>query len=139
MAEFERSRVIDVPRETVFAVANDPDRLAEWLPEGVDVEPHDDGTVTATGEVVPDAPRDGLLGGSPDQLRMEWGSRGDGRYAGWLQVMEAGPQRSEAVIHLSFLGDQPQAHFGTEDDRVVGMLDEALDRLADLATARADA
>ncbi|MDP9431401.1 MAG: SRPBCC family protein [Actinomycetota bacterium] len=135
MSEFEASRPIAAPRDAVFAVAADPANLSRWVPGEVHVEPVADNVVRADGPLVPDAPREGVTGASEQQYRVEWGSRGDGRYAGWLQVYESGDDASEATVHLSFLGDQPQAHGGAAAADVERMLHEALDRLADVVTS----
>lgn len=129
--EFEASRVLPVPREQAFAVASDLDHLDRWMPPGVHVEPVAPNVVTADGPLVPESPQEGVTGASPDQYRLEWGSRGDGRYAGWLQLAEQGQGECEATLHLSFLGDQEQAHGGRAADEVERMLAESLDRLAD--------
>lgn len=43
---------------------------------------------------------------SDPQRRVEWGSRGDGSYAGWLQAYATGtgPDECEVVIHLARSG-----------------------------------
>jgi uncharacterized protein YndB with AHSA1/START domain len=126
MAEFEAERGMPADAETVFAVASDLDRLPQWLPEPVNVRPAGDGEVHA--EVPPrGVHEDGLVRVSPDQLRVEWGHAPD--YAGWLQVEHADGGRSNVLLHLSFLGHQPETHRGPAADEVRGWLDEALARL----------
>jgi hypothetical protein len=63
----------------------------------------------------------------PEQLRVEWGHAPD--YAGWLQVEHADPGRSSVVLHLSFLGDQPETHGGAPAEEVRRWLDDSLGRL----------
>lgn len=135
MSEFEASRVISAPRDAVFAVAADASRLGEWVPGEVHVEPVGDGVVRADGPAVPHAPQEGVTGAARDQMRVEWGDRGDGTYAGWLQLHEQGQGECEAVLHLSFLGDQAQTHGGAAARDLERMLAESLDRLAGLARA----
>lgn len=137
MAEFERALGMPAPREIVFDLASDPTLRADWMPHGLSLrgdEPGDETTqqVTAEGPLVPDAPRDGFVDASPDQLRLEWASRGDGRYSGWLQVADEGAGASEATIHLSFLGDQAQTHGGQAAQEVEDMLGQSLERLRSL-------
>ncbi len=132
MSEYEATRTIGAPPDEVFRVAADLSQLDRWLPAGVHVEVLADNVVRADGEAVPGSPREGLAGSSEGQRRVEWGSRGDGRYAGWLQVHDEGQLGSDVTLHLSFLGDQPQAHGGAAADGVEQMMRESLDRLAQL-------
>jgi uncharacterized protein YndB with AHSA1/START domain len=133
MAEFEAERGMPADAQTVFAVASDLERLPQWLPEPVDVRPTGDGEVHA--EVPPrGVVEDGLVRVSPDQLRVEWGHAPD--YAGWLQVEHADPDRSSVLLHLSFLGDQPETHGGRAAAEVRTWLDDALARLEGLVRGR---
>lgn len=131
MAEFERERALPATAEDAFAVAADLDALDRWLPHGVSVT-HDDGR--AVSAHVEAASREvdaaGLARARPEQRRLEWGSRDTPDYAGWLQVEHAGEGRSSAVLHLSFLGDQPENHGGRAAREVEAAMDEALDKLA---------
>jgi uncharacterized protein YndB with AHSA1/START domain len=126
MAEFEAQRGMPADAQTVFTVVSDLDRLPKWLPGPVDVHP------TGDGEVHADVERrgvdsDGLVRVRDEQLRVEWGKAPD--YAGWLQVEHANPGHSSVVLHLSFLGDQPETHGGAPADEVQQWLDDGLARL----------
>jgi hypothetical protein len=104
MAEFEAERRMPADAEQVFAIVGDLDRLAEWMPAPIGVR--------------------------PEQLRLEWGSEGSPDYAGWLQVEHAEAGHSSVLMHLSFLGDQPEARrHGSAADEVRQWLDDALSRL----------
>ena len=112
----------------VFAVVSDLERLSEWLPEAVRVRPSGEDTVHA--EVPPrSVDAEGLVDVRPDQLRVEWGSEATPDYSGWLQVMHAGDDHSSVLLHLSFLGHQPETHGGRAPQQVNVWLAEALDRL----------
>ena len=102
--------------DTVFAVVSDLDRLSEWMPGPVDVQPSGEG--------------EGTVQVRPEQLRVEWGHAPD--YAGWLQVEHAAPGRSSVVLHLSFLGHQPETHGGKAAGEERQGLDDGLTRLARL-------
>jgi uncharacterized protein YndB with AHSA1/START domain len=132
MAEFEAERGIPAAAERVFAVVSDLDRLPDWLPSPVTVRP------TSEGEVHADVPErgveaEGTVQVQPDQLRVEWGHAPD--YAGWLQVQHAEADRSTVLLHLSFLGDQPETHGGAPADEVRHWLDDALTRLERVVTS----
>jgi uncharacterized protein YndB with AHSA1/START domain len=133
MAEFEAERRMPADAQTVFSVASDLERLPQWLPEPVDVRPTGDGEVHAE---VPQrgVDQDGLVRVSPDQLRVEWGHAPD--YAGYLQVEHAEQGHSSVLLHLSFLGEQPETHGGRAADEVRTWLDDALTRLEGLVTNR---
>jgi uncharacterized protein YndB with AHSA1/START domain len=136
MTEFEAERAMPAAAETVFAVASDLDRLTEWLPDPVTVRPTGDGEVHAAVE-----PRDvdtrGLVRVRPEQLRVEWGSEDSPDYAGWMQVMGSDPDRSSVVLHLSFLGHQPETADGAAAEEVRRWLDDGLARLERLVGAGA--
>ena len=135
MAEFEAERRMPADAEAVFAIVGDLDRLPEWMPEPIGVRPTGDGADGTTQEVHADVePRDvhadGLVRVRPEQLRVEWGSEDSPDYAGWLQVQHAEPQHSSVLLHLSFLGDQPETRsHGHAADEVRQWLDDALARL----------
>ena len=114
--------------ERVFAVVSDLDRLPGWLPSPVDVRQTGDGEVHADVSERGDA--EGTVRVRPEQLRVEWGHAPD--YAGWLQVEHADGDRSSVVLHLSFLGDQPETHGGAPAADVRRWLDDALTRLESL-------
>jgi uncharacterized protein YndB with AHSA1/START domain len=131
MAEFETERGMTADAERVFAVVSDLDQLSAWLPAPVDVRP------TGDGEVHADVPErgveaEGTVRVQAEQLRVEWGHAPD--YAGWLQVEHADPGRSSVVLHLSFLGDQPETHGGAPAEEVQRWLDDALTRLERLVS-----
>jgi uncharacterized protein YndB with AHSA1/START domain len=129
MAEFEAERRMPADAQAVFAIVGDLDRLPEWMPEPIGVRPTGDGEVHA--DVEPrNVHADGLVGVRPEQLRVEWGSEETPDYAGWLQVEHAEEGHSSVVLHLSFLGDQPETReHGHARDEVQDWLDEALTRL----------
>jgi len=134
MAEFEAERGIPATAEQVFAVVSDLDRLPEWLPAPVDVRS------TGAGEVHADVPErgvdaEGTVQVRPEQLRVEWAHAP--AYAGWLQVEHAEGTRSTVLLHLSFLGDQPETHGGTPAADVRQWLDDALARLERVVTTTA--
>ena len=132
MSEFEASLRVPVAPDTLFAVASDPDRVASWVPVVDAAEPAGPDVLAVRGDV---GGREALWRAQADQRRVEWGSRGEGSYAGWLQVYESGTRSDECevVVHLSFLGDQPAAHGGRAAASVDDDLQQALHRLADLA------
>jgi hypothetical protein len=113
-------------------VVSDLDRLPDWMPSPVAVRPTGEGEVHAD---VPDrgVEAEGTVRVRPEQLRVEWGHAPD--YAGWLQVAHAESDRSTVLLHLSFLGDQPETHGGAPADEVRRWLEDALARLEHVVTS----
>jgi hypothetical protein len=132
MSEYERSRTMPALPEIVFDEASDLDRgLDTWLPQDLHVQVERPPAVSVhedrTGEDV-----QALMRTEKDQLRMEWGTRDDGRYTGWLQVAGIGSGASEVTIHLSFFEESRTP----PSETVERALDASLQRLADLVGAR---
>ncbi|MER7212900.1 SRPBCC family protein [Streptosporangium sp. NPDC020072] len=126
MSEHERSRRISASAEQVFDRASDLDSIDRWLPRDLHVRPDDLPAVTVHEDETGRDAR-GLFQAERDQLRMEWGTRDDDSYAGWLQVAGISPQESEVTVHLSFFEEEhpPPGEY------VERALDESLARLAE--------
>ncbi|MGW1911727.1 SRPBCC family protein [Streptomyces sp. NPDC002076] len=118
MTEYEWSRTMPAQPEQVFDQASNLGQLDAWLPAALHVEAEEPPAVTVHED------RSGqdmaaLLRARPDQMRLEWGTREQGSYTGWLQVSGIGSGASEVTVHLSFFdpGDDPgeQAVFDALD------------------------
>lgn len=133
MSEHERSRTIPAPPQTVFDQANDLDGLHHWLPQDLHIRPEVLPAVTVHEDSTGRDAR-ALLQTDPEHLRIEWGTRDDSRYTGWLQVTDSGDATSQATIHLSFHADD---HTPADDD-IDRTLDESLRHLADQIRPRTD-
>ncbi|MFJ4675457.1 MULTISPECIES: SRPBCC family protein [unclassified Kitasatospora] len=133
MTEYERSRTMPALPEPVFDEATDPARLDAWMPRDLHVRVDDPPAVTVHEDRSGTEER-GLLRTRQDQLRMEWGTRDDGRYAGWLQVAGLDTGTSQVTIHLSFFEDGA----GPAPETVERELDESLARLEEQVRLRVD-
>ncbi|WP_052865492.1 SRPBCC family protein [Streptomyces niger] len=133
MSEYERARTMPALPEHVFDQVSDVSRLDAWLPAELHVREEQLPAVTVhedhTGQ---DA--SALFRAEKDQQRVEWGTREDGSYAGWLQVSGIGSGASEVTIHLSFF---EEAHDPGEE-AVHAALDRSLERLAEQVRLRVD-
>jgi uncharacterized protein YndB with AHSA1/START domain len=137
--EYEESRRMPAPADVVFDIMSDLDTMQRWLPTTMEVEDAGPDRVHVEGDTGGQHyATDGLFRAEKDQLRMEWGSEGPD-YAGWAQVYHEGDDASEVNLHLSFFGDQPEAHRGTAADRTRQGMQEALQRLEDEVRRRASA
>jgi uncharacterized protein YndB with AHSA1/START domain len=134
--EYEESRGMPADAEIVFDVLADVDAMERWLPTATDVETAGPDRVHVTGGGAGfHYDTEGLFRAQRDQLRIEWGSEGPD-YAGWAQVYHSRAGASEVNLHLSFLGDQPQAHRGRAAEQTRQGMREALDRLAEEVSRR---
>lgn len=129
--EYEKSRMIDAPAETVWAFVSDVENLPRWLVHTREADQPSPGLVHLE-RLAGESPYEleGLVNVSSEQRRLEWGSRETGDYAGWLQVYDSDRGRSEVNLHLSFFADQPEAHAGRFGQEVDDEIDASLDRLA---------
>jgi hypothetical protein len=133
MTEYERSRTMPALPEHVFDQAADVDQLDAWLPQGLHVHAEEPPAVTVhedrTNEDV-----SGLLRAQADQMRLEWGTRDQGGYTGWLQVAGIGTGVSEVTVHLSFFDDSHDPG----EQAVGAALDDSLQRLEEQVRLRVD-
>ncbi|CAM5237862.1 hypothetical protein SVIOM342S_03555 [Streptomyces violaceorubidus] len=88
------------------------------MPRDLHVEPEEPPAVTVH-EDRTDQDTSALPSARPEQMRLEWGTREQGSYAGWLQVAGLDSGASEVTVHLSF--------FDEGHDPVRRTVDEALD------------
>ncbi|MEV7725407.1 SRPBCC family protein [Streptomyces sp. NPDC087917] len=133
MTEYERSRTMPALPEHVFDQAAQVEQMDQWLPEEIRV--HDDGLPAVTvREGGDEAETAALLRARPEQMRLEWGTRQDGAYAGWLQVagLDGGP--SAVTVHLSFFAEDHDPG----EQAVNALLDRSLERLEDQVRLRVD-
>ncbi|MFJ5063366.1 SRPBCC family protein [Streptomyces nigra] len=133
MTEYERSRTMPAQPEHVFDQAAALDRLDSWLPDAVHVEADDPPAVTVH-EDRTDEDTAALLRARPEQMRLEWGTRDDGAYAGWLQVAGIDSGASEVTLHLSFFDERHDPG----ETRVGEALDGSLARLEEQVRLRVD-
>ena len=133
MAEYERSRTMPAQPEHVFDQAANVDQLDAWLPEALHVQPEDPPAVTVH-EDDTDQDTSALLHAERDQMRLEWGTREQGSYAGWLQIAGIGSGASEVTVHLSFFDDSHDPG----EQAVRDALDSSLRRLEEQVRLRVD-
>ncbi|MFK4149222.1 SRPBCC family protein [Streptomyces sp. NPDC004065] len=133
MAEYERSRTMPAQPEQVFDQAANVGQLDAWLPDELHVHAEDPPAVTVH-EDRSHQDTSALLRAERDQMRIEWGTRDQGSYAGWLQVAGIGSGASEVTVHLSFFDDShdPGERAACE------ALDSSLSRLEEQVRLRVD-
>ncbi|MEU6253853.1 SRPBCC family protein [Streptomyces sp. NPDC047043] len=133
MTEYERSRAMPALPEHVFDQAANIGRLDSWLPDALHVHAEAPPAVTVH-EDRTDQDTPALLRSRQDRMRLEWGTRDDGSYTGWLQVEETGSGISEVTVHLSFADDEHDPGETAAQEA----LDRSLERLEEQVRLRVD-
>ena len=132
MTEYERSHTMPAPPEQVFDQAANVGQMGDWLPGELHVRAEELPAVTVH-EDRTDEDTSALLRARREQMRLEWGTRERGGYAGWLQVAGIDSGASEVTVHLSFFdGHDPG------EEQVTGALDDSLRRLERQVRLRVD-
>ena len=133
MTEYERSHTMPAPPEQVFDQAANVGQMGDWLPGELHVRAEELPAVTVH-EDRTDEDTSALLRARRDQMRIEWGTRERGGYAGWLQVAGIDSGASEVTVHLSFFDDRHDPG----EEQVTGALDDSLRRLERQVRLRVD-
>ncbi|MFO1349547.1 MAG: SRPBCC family protein [Gammaproteobacteria bacterium] len=102
MSEYEYSLAVRAAPDEVFQFVSDPDNLARYLPTVHEAKAQPGERLRVKGEAAGHFyDSDGFYHVNADERRMEWGSDGENRYRGWLQVMPTGGD-AQVTVHLSF-------------------------------------
>ena len=133
MTEYERSHTMPAPPEQVFDQAANVGQMGDWLPGELHVRAEELPAVTVH-EDRTDEDTSALLRARRDQMRIEWGTRERGGYAGWLQVAGIDSGASEVTVHLSFFDDRHDPG----EEQATGALDDSLRRLERQVLLRVD-
>ncbi|MFD9720288.1 SRPBCC family protein [Streptomyces sp. NPDC059076] len=133
MTEYERSRTMPALPEHVFDQAADVDRLDAWLPRELHVTAGDLPAVTVH-EDRTDEDTAAVLRVQQEHLRIEWGTREQGGYTGWLRVSEHDGGASEVTVHLAFF----DGSHDPGEQAVEAALDSSLQRLEEQVRLRVD-
>ncbi|WP_049564530.1 SRPBCC family protein [Streptomyces sp. SBT349] len=133
MTEYERSRTMPAQPEHVFDQAADLNQLDAWLPDALHVNAGDPPAVTVH-EDRTDEDTSALFRAQRDQMRLEWGTRDQDSYTGWLQVAGIDGGASEVTVHLSFFDDAHDPGAAAVRDA----LDTSLQRLEEQVRLRVD-
>lgn len=89
--------------EAVFGFVSDVRNLPRYLPTTHHAEPQGPDRVRVRGEAGGHTyDSDGYFRVDASEHRLEWGSDGENRYSGWLEIEEGQAGASEITVHLSF-------------------------------------
>ncbi len=102
MSEFEQSTTVQAAPDAVWEFVSDVRNLPKYLPTTHSAEPQKGERVRVKGEAQGHAyDADGYFRTDQSARRMEWGSDGEMKYSGWLQVAEAGQNASQVTVHIA--------------------------------------
>ena len=131
MPEYERSRVIGAAPEQVFEFLSDVRNLPQYVPTTQHAEPQGPDRVRVQGQARGhryDA--DGFFDRDEGAMRLEWGSDGEMRYRGQLQVEPDGDESSRVTVRLSFDPPKEMAQgMGDPDSKIEEGLEKALESI----------
>lgn len=123
MPEYEHSLAIEASPDAVFAFVSDIANLPKYLPTTHHAEAQGPGRVRVQGKAGGHAyDSDGRFHADPIDHRLEWGSDGENRYLGWLEI-DGVEDECEVTVHLSF---QPKAEQGKRMDEQTGDRDKTI-------------
>jgi ribosome-associated toxin RatA of RatAB toxin-antitoxin module len=104
MSDYEHSTTVNTEPAKVFAFISDVRNLPKYLPTVQSANSQGQDRVRVRGEAGGHSyDSDGYFRANQESMRMEWGSDGENRYSGWIQV--EGPienSASKITVHLSF-------------------------------------
>ncbi|MER3482361.1 MAG: hypothetical protein C4332_03625 [Meiothermus sp.] len=112
--------------------------LPKYLPTTHSAQPQGQDRVQVQGEARGHKyTADGLFHRDQGQNRLDWGSDGEMRYRGWLQVEPDGDGSSRVTVHLSFDPPQEMAQqMQNPDQKIQEGLEKALESIANLVEGK---
>ncbi len=123
MPDYEHSLTIEASPDTVFAFVSEIANLPKYLPTTHQAEAQPGGRVRVQGEAGGHKyDSDGYFRLDKPNFRMEWGSDGENRYLGWLEI-DGAADECEVTVHLTF---QPKPEQGERMDEQTGDRDKTI-------------
>jgi uncharacterized protein YndB with AHSA1/START domain len=126
MSEYQQSETINAEAARVFDFICDIGNLPRYLPTVRNAMPQPGERVRVQGEARGRAyDSDGYYRVDRGRLRMEWGSDGENRYRGWMEVKEAKDGDGAIVaVHLFF---EPSTDLARKFEEQTGDRDRTID------------
>ncbi len=123
MPDYEHSLTIQASPDAVFDFVSDVANLPKYLPTTHKAGAQPGGRVRVQGEAGGHAyDSDGYFRVDAPNLRMEWGSDGENRYLGWLEI-DGAADECEVTVHLTF---QPKPEQSERMDEQTGDRDQTI-------------
>lgn len=123
MSKYTSQTLIDAPADEVFAYVSDTNRMPEYLPTVHGAMHQGVGRILVKGEAAGHKyESDGRYEVDEDARTMRWGSDGEHRYSGHLEVQDRGNQ-SFLSVTLDF---EPSPGLDEEFKRQMGSRDQAI-------------
>lgn len=102
MPDFERTATIDAPPDLLFDYLADITHLPEYIPAMASVHPTGGEAVEVETQIAGQHHHDhGWFHVDESEHRIEWGSKDNTDYRGWISVDALGRTGSQLTIHLS--------------------------------------
>lgn len=137
MGEYEKTLRIQANQDGIFDFVCDITNMPKYLPTVHRVELTGEERVRVQGEARGRPyDSDGFLKIDPIEYHMEWGSDGDNRYRGWLDVEDIGGA-SDITVHLSFtprpdLAQKMEPMSGGHDTAIEQGMESALNSIKNI-------
>lgn len=137
MSDYSRTIELNCPAEEVFTFVKDPRNMPQYLPTVHDARPQGEGRVEVAGDAAGhDYRSDGWFDIDDQSRSMRWGSDGENKYSGSLEVEEMG-DRCRVTVNLRFepRPDQDQAfqeQTGSRDATINDGLQAALESIRNI-------
>ena len=134
MPNYTAKAVIQAPADEVFAFVSDVSRMPDYLPTVEEAKPQGTGRVWMKGSAGGrQYESDGWFEADSRAKTMRWGSDGENRYSGNLQVQDRGNE-CYVTVTLDFepRADQEEEferRMGSRDNAIEEGLERALDRI----------
>lgn len=143
MGEYEHKTTVNSRAQQVFDFVSTIDNLPQYLPTVTDAMPQGGERVRVQGEAAGHRyDSDGFYHVDKSLRRIEWGSDGENRYRGWLEVRNHGEDTTATVIvHLSFepnpvMSKSFEQQSGDRDRTIQEGLENALQSIKNLCEGR---
>ena len=123
MPDYEHSLTVEASPDAVFDFVSDVANLPKYLPTTHSAEAQPGGRVRVQGEAGGRAyDSDGYFRVDKPNYRLEWGSDGENRYLGWLEI-DGMDDECEVTVHLTF---QPKPEQSERMDAQTGDRDQTI-------------
>jgi len=137
LSQYQSSITVACPPDQVFEFVSRPENMPQYLPTVHEARPQGEGRVEVDGNAAGhEYHSDGWFELDQQARTMKWGSDGENRYSGHLEVKDGGPQ-ALVNITLNFdpRPDQEEAfrqQMGTRDATIRDGLSKALESIKNI-------
>jgi hypothetical protein len=131
MSDYERSIVVQAHPDKIFDFVSKVENVPQYLPTVQKAELQSGDRIRVRGEVAGHTyDNDGYFRADKEARRLEWGSDGEKRYSGWLQVEQMeDPSTAKVIAHIAFaMSDEQQQKFAQPSGDPDAAFNEGIDK-----------